>query len=129
MSNAFQSAVDARRKREAEQRRLERMAAQARAVAVSRFREQFEAFAGGHGVDVPVETRGDAVLIGTRDDGIRATAASGAEFILVVAASYAGDVWERKRDANRRRVSFDEAAAEVVEWLHESGRMKPAEDE
>lgn len=124
MTNAFQNAVDMRRKREAEARRLERMAAAAREGAVTRFQEQLEAFLAKNNINLPIETRGDSVLVGDRADGIRATAVSGSEFTLTVAASYAGDVWERKRDAGRKRVSFDEAAAEVVEWLHRSGRLQ-----
>ena len=115
MTNAFHKAVDERRRKEAEQARLERMAANAREKTVARFREEFENFLQEHSVEALIETRGDSILVGTRDDGIRATAMSGSEFTLAIAASYAGDVWERKRDANRRRVSFDEAAAEVVE--------------
>ena len=124
MSNAFQAAVEAKRRRDEEAARLERMATAARDGAVAKFRGQLEEFLVSHDLDLPIETRGDSVLVGDRADGIRATAVSGSEFTLTVAASYAGDVWERKRDAGRKRVSFDEAAAEVVEWLHRSGRLQ-----
>lgn len=124
MTNAFQAADEKRRKREAEGKRLEQMAAAAREGAVAKFRGQLDEFLAAHRIALPVETRGDSVLVGSRDDGIRATAQSGSEFTLAIAAAYAGDVWERKRDANRKRVSFDDAAAQVVDWLHKSGRLR-----
>ena len=123
MTNAFQNAVDLRRKREAEAKRLEQMATAAREGAVAKFRDQLRDFLAEYGIELPIETRGDSVLVGDRADGIRATAVSGSEFTLTVAASYAGDVWERKRDANRKRVSFDHAAAEVVDWLFKTDRL------